>query len=217
MARVTLRMPSTLDRLDRDVDAAATAALVATGEELLSRAKVDPAMAVDRGGSRRSLTTTPVRQVGSKRVVSIITTGEPALRTATLDAGRRPGARGPSWRHLAFAPGFRNAKSTNLAAMRGGWIWRKCRAEVETKAAELSAEYFATHPEKRKGVKRPTNTYFLLRAIFVLAASKASAIHNLGIRARRFVSRHAKFAPAIFAKHFRFQLARRRVVTRSGR
>jgi hypothetical protein len=220
MARVTLVMPSDLETLDERVAQAVVAAMVGAAENTVAQAKTDPTLPVVTGGARRSLAATPVRAVGDRLRVSVVAVGEAAQRTEVLDKGRAAGAPGPSWRHLAFAPGARGAKSSNFAAMRGGWLWRRCREQVEAKATELAALYRAAHPNQRKAKKHRTSVssreYWLAKAVVVLASSKASAIHAMGITARGFVSRQVQFMHGRLRLHLRAQFVRLGITTRSG-
>jgi hypothetical protein len=80
---------------------------------------------------------------------------------------------------------------------------------VLAKAAEFETQYFAKHPQGRKGVKRPNKQRFVMQAIFVLAASKASKVHFDGITPRRFLMKHMSSFRARFSIRFREQLASR--------
>lgn len=214
MASVGVRMPESLDHVEDAVLRATAAALIGAGEETLTAVKTDPALPVVTGGARRALSVSPVRPAGTRLRVSIIATGEAAMRAATLDSGRRAGAPGPSWRRLAFAPGARTAKPTDLAAMRGGWIMRRCREQVDAKADELQSAYLSAHPKGRKGVRRPTRASFLARAVYVLATSKAWAIHSLGIVARQFAGKQRAFLGDRLRRHLSFQFRRAGLATR---
>ena len=217
MAKVTVQMPAAVDALPGELRDAAVVALAITTEEVAGRARLDPDMPVDRGNLRRAVVAAPVRVLNDRIRGGVMIAGEAAQRGVVMEGGRRAGAPGPSWRHLAFALGARGSKSSNLAAMRGGWIFRNRREDVEAKAATMRAAYLAAHPGKpRKKTQVARKDYWLAKAIVALAMSTASAIHNMGIRARLFVRRQIPFLNERLRERLRGQLVRRGIVTRSG-
>lgn len=206
MARVTVELPTILDTLPEIVEASARAALAVATTEGAAAAKA--ACPVNLGTLRRGIAAAPVRATPRGLAGGVAVTGVAAEYAGAIESGRRPGARGPTTRHFAFAPGFRGADWSDEAAQRGGWVNRKMRQQVEALADKLMAEQVASRTTKRKA-RRLKRSRYIQKARYLIASGVAEAVHSNGIQARRFASAQVPTITARFGEVFTAQMARR--------
>jgi len=201
-ADVTL--PPVLDRFPEIVRAAARVGLAVAVEEAVTAAKVSPFMPVNTGTGRRSLATAPIIERGDTLSSGIVAVGIGANYMPTMESGRRPGARGPSFRHLLMAPGFRDAKTTDESAQRGGWVNRRLQSRVAALASKLEAD------EAGKGRKLSARARRRLvqRARFLIARGVAQKVHDRGIEARGFAMAQRANLVRNFSLRFTAELRR---------
>lgn len=213
MARVGVEMPG-FEELPALVRAAAETALAVALEETTTAIKSSGLVPVNTGTGRRGLGPAPIVYRDGRLVSGIQATGLAAQYMPTMEDGRQSGARGPSFRHLMFAPGSRDAKTTDEAAQRGGWVNRKLRDKVEALTAKLQADYAkglkATRKTKAGKPRKSTAkaARFRQQARFLIARGVADKIHRAGIVGRRYARAQEGFLRTQFATRFAQQLRR---------
>ena len=203
MAKVGVEMPG-MAELPVLIRACAVVALGVAVEETVTAIKASGAVPVNTGTGRRSLSAIPVTYRGGFLVSGVQAVGLGAEYMPTMEDGRRAGASGPSYRHLLFAPGFRDAKTTDEGAQRGGWVNRRMKDKVDALATQLQAK--AQGNRKTKGKSKTNKAAFRQQARFLLARAAAQRIHRVGIAPRGFAHAQVGFLGAQFSLRFAEQL-----------
>lgn len=195
----TVVIPRVLTELESRVRGAgkraATVAMAQTQAAIVGA----PDFPVNFGLLRRSISVTDVEELPDKLVARIVVTGAASVYGVVIEFSRRPGARGPNWRHLGLAPG----SATLAEGWRGSWVNRKLRAVVDQIAASLQAK------RREAAGKKPRKTVpdtFRKQAVFLLARAIARNIHARGITARRFAGREEPNVAPRFRAAFALEL-----------